>query len=130
MPRVPTDLSVGKIRVATENRHLMGPSEGAWWQKYSWWVIPLGFLLLMWPGWLHQGIRWLTSPPAASPPATITTPSPTVVPPPPVYVTVTAPPSPPAPAPAPPKVSPPADPTASMTAEEKRDYEVYVLRRP
>ncbi len=56
--RVPCEVRVGTGTntsvVATESRHLLGPIEGSWWVKYSWWVIPLGFIILLLP-WLILG---------------------------------------------------------------------------
>lgn len=165
MARVQTGLVVGRTRVADENRHLLGPVEGSWWKWYSWWVIPLGILLFVYPGWATRGLWWGTEqlsswwsgPPALGPgpsgsstssTTTSTTSSivvppvpPTVKPPVPVVVTpsvvMTSPPSvirvevpkievevkspPPSPL-------VPADPTANMTPEERRQYRVWVLR--
>lgn len=147
MARVSTTLAVGGQQVATENRHLLGPVEGTWWKTYSWWVLPLGFLLLVWPGWLHRGIRWVTgssavtisaasssTTPSHPPPAPIVV-APVVVQPPPVMVVKVEVPPPPVVAPtAPPpeEVTPAADdPMAgmTMTPEERRQYEIWVLRK-
>lgn len=53
MARVPCEIRVGTGRnaraITTENRYLLGPAEGTWWTKYSWWVIPLGLLVLILP---------------------------------------------------------------------------------
>lgn len=129
MPRVDTDLYVGtgtrRVRVTSvpENRHLMGPGEGNWWKLYSWWVIPLGFLLLVWPGWLHLGLSQIQGL-AVSAPATKT-----VHVPPPVQ-------APPAPVAAPsvvktlPPPPEPEDPLDKLTPEERRQYEIWVLRKP
>jgi len=80
--RVDTKIVVGKTVVGTENRWLLGPIEGFWWVKRSWLVIPLGIFLLVWPGWLHMGIRKMTG--TGGGPAVITS-----VPAPVVNVTVT-----------------------------------------
>ena len=66
LPRVQVEKKVGDKTVGTETDWLLGPIEGKWWRKYSWWVIPLGFLLLVWPGWLHEGIKWLSSYPTTT----------------------------------------------------------------
>lgn len=95
MARVSTGLIVGRTRVATESRHLLGPVEGTWWKKYSWWVIPLAVLLLVWPGWLHQGFSWLAGAKVAGPsstalsPLVVSAPAPVIVPP--LVVTTPAP---------------------------------------
>lgn len=47
--RVAAKIAVGNRVVATEQFHLMGPAQGTWWEKYSWWVIPLGVILLILP---------------------------------------------------------------------------------
>lgn len=47
--RVATKIVIGNKVVGTERFHHMGPAQGTWWQKYSWWVIPLGVILLVIP---------------------------------------------------------------------------------
>src|SRR3989344_8191348 len=47
--RAPGQIVMGGRRVATQNFHILGPGGGTWWVKYSWWVIPLGVVLLVLP---------------------------------------------------------------------------------
>jgi len=75
--RVPTELRVGppgrRITVGEETRHLMGSIEGPWWFKYSWWVIPLGLILIVGPWFLILGGERNTSPAQVSAPAPTST---------------------------------------------------------
>ena len=50
--RIPCEVRVvggPRTPILTESRHLLGPAEGTWWTKYSWWVIPLGIALIVLP---------------------------------------------------------------------------------
>ena len=47
--RVATKIVIGTKVVATESFHHMGPAQGTWWKKYSWWVLPLVVILLILP---------------------------------------------------------------------------------
>lgn len=53
MPRpIETELRIGtsrRVAIGTETRYIMGSAEGPWWFKFSWWVIPLGLLLILGP---------------------------------------------------------------------------------
>ncbi len=40
--------------IGTDRDWRLGPFEGSWWVRYSWWVIPLGLLLIIVP-WLILG---------------------------------------------------------------------------
>ncbi len=42
------------ITIDNERKYHMGPAEGRWWVRFSWWVIPLGIILLLLP-WLMLG---------------------------------------------------------------------------
>lgn len=58
--RVPCEIRIagGATPILTESRHLLGPVEGSWWVKYSWWVIPLGFIILLLPWLLLGGLHF------------------------------------------------------------------------
>lgn len=62
MPRpLNTELRIGpadnRVTVGDETRYLMGSAEGPWWFKFSWWVIPLGLILVFGPWFLVLGGR-------------------------------------------------------------------------
>lgn len=58
MPRpIETELRVGngprRMAIGTETRYIMGSTEGPWWFNFSWWVIPLGLILIFGPWFLY-----------------------------------------------------------------------------
>lgn len=70
-----TELRIGppnrRVSVATETRYLMGSAEGPWWFKWSWWVIPVGLVLLILPWVLYFRGGKSTATPAAPAPRVI-----------------------------------------------------------
>ena len=72
--RVPCEIRIGEGRnartIANESRYLLGPVEGSWWVRYSWWVIPMGLLLIFLP-WLFLFQGGTTTSPTTSQPVVI-----------------------------------------------------------
>lgn len=71
--RVPCEVRISggpRTPILTESRHLLGPVEGTWWMTYSWWVIPVGLLIIFLPWFfLFRGETTPPVQPAGAPPA-------------------------------------------------------------
>jgi hypothetical protein len=111
-----------KVNVGQETRHLMGTIEGPWWFRYSWWVIPLGLILLIGPWVFFAHMDDCPTPPAL--PSTTTT---TVgeVAPQDNGITVVIEQSDPDPA----SVPPPPEPEVKVIKEERRIYRIKIPPR-
>lgn len=114
MARVPCEIRIGTGKnaraVTTEDRYLLGPIEGSWWVKFSWWVIPLGLFTLFLPWFFLFGGGGSSSVQQAPPPVV------TYVPPPQQPATY---------APAP----PPKEPDELSPEELDRRHSEYLRRR-
>ncbi|MBI2676764.1 MAG: hypothetical protein HYX21_02330 [Candidatus Yanofskybacteria bacterium] len=99
--RASGQIVMGGRRIATQNFHVLGPGGGTWWVKYSWWVIPLGVVLLVlpavgyWSGarvFSFSGQTTTSAPAVMTPQPIVVTPVPVVIqsPPPPALTTPSA----------------------------------------